>query len=777
MPAGCRSISREVHDTMREANRLGAQDEVIQRALADERLRTSRLLARIRFVGISVAFAFDWLLPALFPEAARYQSSLRVFGVYWLVAATVYLAIMWSERMARLVGFDVALLDMPAAFALQLSTRAAYSDPAAAVLGVTYFAVLTLASAFALEPRRIILTASVGSLLGVTLLLVTGADHSLVVMSTLVMVGVAVGCRFLTARTIELVRLVADEQRRRLRLGRYVSPQVAARVESLADESAPGESRTVTVLFADLRGFTAISDALSSERVVAMLNDFHTRMVEAVFASAGTLDKYLGDGLMAYFGAPVPATDHAVQGVQCALAMQEALREMNAERAVRGERPLCMGVGVHSGPVVLGDVGAPGRREYTAIGDTVNVAARIEQLTKARSASVLVSDETRHLVGDAFAFQAVAPLSVKGKREPIRCWAPLPSPPRSAQPDVRSVGPVLVDHDLNGYTLVDFGKTYLEVTGHEDPFRVGRHELAMALLRRGVPGWHPITRGDGFQTTADLPGLLDRVTRALFLDAYTAAPRTFTAWTRAVTAEDFRPAILANPGFPALEPLPEHGEYTRHGPTGPAAPLHVVTYGRIIALTREAVLANDLLSFSRLTEMLGVAAAALESDVVYAILTGNPVMVDGQPLFSPDHQNLMPGAALSADSLAAATAALAAQAVDGTALHLVARYLLVGTALGPQARALAMATTPFDATPDAGTLAVIQDDRIPGTDWYVAADPRQRDTLVTAHLSTSPAPELLARDPWEIDGREYKGRDTFGAAVADWRGLVKTPGA
>src|SRR5262245_43050814 len=411
---------------VRLADRTGwtaARDahEVTRRALAGERLRTGRLLARIRLVGITLAFAVSWALPRCFSNA--HEGSLQIFGVYWVVAASLCLAGLRSERMVGLAGLDVALLDMPAAFALQLSASSRPGDPIAAVLAITYFTVLILGSCFSLRPRRIVLAAAVGVLLGVCLLLVTGADAGLVVTAALVMTGTAIGCHALTARTIALVRGVADEQRRRLCLAGYVSPQVAARAERLVDE-VPGESRTVTVLFADLRGFTAMSETLPSERVVSLLNDFHSRMVSVVFACEGTLDKYLGDGLMAYFGAPVPVADHAVRGILCALSMQASLVEMNATRAARGEPALRMGVGLHSGPVVLGDIGAPGRREYTAVGDTVNVAARIEELTKAHGFAVLVSDETRRLAGEAFPFEPVSPLPVRGKREPILCWTP-----------------------------------------------------------------------------------------------------------------------------------------------------------------------------------------------------------------------------------------------------------------------------------------------------------------------------------------------------------------
>jgi adenylate cyclase len=399
-----------------------------ERALALERLRSSRLVARSRFIGISFAFAFNWALPIVAPASARYQGSVAMFGAYWVVAAALFVAGRRSDRIARFVGLDVSLLDMPAAFALLWSTLRVTNDVTSAVLGFAYFALLTMAASFALDRRRIVLAAVTGTLLETILLLVVDAYPSIIVTLALAMLGVAATGILTVDRTIELVHGVAEAQRRRERLGRYFSPQVAFAVET-GDATTTGERREITLLFSDLRDFTALAETLDSNAVVELLNTCHGRMVAAIFEQGGTLDKFLGDGIMAYFGAPAAQPDHADRAVRCAQAMQTTLAELNAERGLAGLPMLRMGIGLHSGVVTVGDVGPPQRREYTVIGDAVNVAARIERLTKSHGVPVLLSDTTRARLSVPVPLRAVGTLAVAGRAEPVACWTFEDAPP------------------------------------------------------------------------------------------------------------------------------------------------------------------------------------------------------------------------------------------------------------------------------------------------------------------------------------------------------------
>jgi adenylate cyclase len=228
---------------------------------------------------------------------------------------------------------------------------------------------------------------------------------------------------FFSALRAYLKERRAKEQREMV-LGRFLDRRVVKGLiaEGVKLEDIKSETRIVTVLFSDIRGFTALSESRPAEEVVAMLNRYLSLQTETVFRHGGTLDKFIGDAIMAFWNAPTDDPDHAVHAVACALDMAATLALFNAEIAATGI-VLDIGVGLHSGPAVVGFIGSQRKMEYTAIGDTVNLASRIEGETKGRT-RILVSGATREMCGTAFSFTSWGHVNVKGRQAGVEVHAP-----------------------------------------------------------------------------------------------------------------------------------------------------------------------------------------------------------------------------------------------------------------------------------------------------------------------------------------------------------------
>lgn len=219
---------------------------------------------------------------------------------------------------------------------------------------------------------------------------------------------------------------ITQEQRLMSTLCRYVTRQVAEQVLKNRDKLKLGGNRSnVAVLFSDIRSFTTLSERCQAEEVVALLNDYFTRMLDPIFANEGTLDKFIGDAIMAVFGAPVPQADDALRAVKAALGMRRALKKFNAERVARGLAPIGNGIGITKGDAVSGNIGSEQRMDYTVIGDTVNIASRLEGLTKEYPQKILVNEEVYNDVKDHFPCVDLGFAHVKGKEGDVHIYGVL----------------------------------------------------------------------------------------------------------------------------------------------------------------------------------------------------------------------------------------------------------------------------------------------------------------------------------------------------------------
>ena len=333
--------------------------------------------------------------------------------------------------------------------------------------------------------------------------------------------------------------------------------------------------------------------------------------------------------------------------------------------------------------------------------------------------------------------------------------------------------------EFRGMRLFDMARESVERSGVSTR---GMHTMDVAAHALGLRA------GVGYNSTSDFPTILGNVANRTLRSAYAAFPKTFEKWARRGTISDFRPITrVAVSGAPELKKVLEGAEFT-YGTMGATAEvIQLATYGRIIAITRQALINDDMDALSRIPAAFGARAAQLEGDIVYAILMENPNMADGQPLFHASHGNLGTAATINETSVAAALKAFTQmKGVDGSAIRLLPRYLIVPAA-GPrllEAQKLLASVTAgktADVNPFAGAFEIVTDPRLIPTSgqdpWFLAADPAMIDTVEYAYLEGQEGVYTETRNGFEVDGTEVKARHDFTAKAIDWRGLYKNPGA
>ncbi|MGE5503864.1 MAG: CHASE2 domain-containing protein [Actinomycetota bacterium] len=221
--------------------------------------------------------------------------------------------------------------------------------------------------------------------------------------------------------------------------GQYIPSELVEEMNKSGQQvSVGGESREMTVLFSDVRGFTTISEGLAPQELTSLMNAFLSPMTRVIHNHRGTIDKYMGDAIMAFWGAPLHDPDHARHAVQGALMMEKTMHDLADDFIARGWKPIKVGIGLNTGVMNVGNMGSDFRLAYTVLGDAVNLGSRIESLTKQYGVSIMVSEYTRAAVPDLIA-RELDQVRVKGKDQPVRLFQPLGFPGEVADAEIASI--------------------------------------------------------------------------------------------------------------------------------------------------------------------------------------------------------------------------------------------------------------------------------------------------------------------------------------------------
>jgi len=420
---------------------------------------------------------------------------------------------------------------------------------------------------------------------------------------------------------------------------------------------------------------------------------------------------------------------------------------------------------------------------------------RTAEITKITRAAMLPDSFAQKLVNDGTAVTQARKLvldELERRSSPANEIRPHVSIVRDEMDSARAMveNALLHRHDPQKYKLDDGAREYRGMSLME----MGRDLLerrgvrARGLSKSEVAGMMLglETRG-GLHSNSDFPFILANVANKTLRAAYEAAPQTFKPFTRQTTNPDFKTIARTQLGdAPSLDKVNESGEFKR-GTVGEAREQYALaTYGKVVAVTRQTIINDDLGAFTRLPEMFGRAAADLESDTVWGIITANAAMGDGTAMFHANHGNLAgAGTVISVASLGEARAAMRKQkGLNGRLINVMAKYLLVPAAIETVAEQFVTQTNIIytkssDYNPFANKLQVVAEPRLDAASaisWYLAADPAQIDTIEYAYLEGQEGVYLESRVGFDVDGVELKARLDFAAKAIDWRGFWRNQG-
>ncbi|MBN2434025.1 MAG: adenylate/guanylate cyclase domain-containing protein [Spirochaetes bacterium] len=405
---------------------------------------------------ITMVFRIMWLLALLAGHLFTYQSQLELVLVASIlliavISTVIFMFMLRKESLIRVAGTSGALMDviliglLP--FIWYISVGAVNTTPAFMVKGalsVTIF-LFMIVNGLALRPRYPVIIMTGASMILVILFVIIVLNPQTVYsysfldifmgeafspiyfiltnICTVILAGIFLS--LITAAARRTILKAVTLSRANSQMERYFSPNVVGSIINSEETflKPGGRLQKVAVMFCDIRDFTSISESMKPEELLLMLSEYQSRMVKAIFHHGGTLDKFIGDGIMATFGTPEVSDDDALRAVKAGIEMKKELSLLNLFRMEQGLKPIRQGIGIDYGPVVAGNVGTESRLEYTVIGDTVNSASRIEGACKETGENFIISESVKNCLDDTIITKELAEISLKGKKKKIGLYA------------------------------------------------------------------------------------------------------------------------------------------------------------------------------------------------------------------------------------------------------------------------------------------------------------------------------------------------------------------